>query len=133
MFDDNIKDYMLILKINMQVVWGGFFFHENCEPCFSEFSYKRLRSSALCLYINMCLCSNTRCVIYVLLWPSLRWPLHSILSERYQWPVVRVWWSVCNGGPWDGRAERRGLCPFLQVRHVRLTLNGLPAFFLLTS
>lgn len=61
---------------------------------------------------------------------SFRWPLHCVLSECYQWPVVRVWWSVCNRGPWDGCAECRGVCSLLQVRHVQLTLNGRPTWFL---
>lgn len=45
-----------------------------------------------------------------------RWTLHSLLSERHQRPVVWVWWSVCNGSPWDGGAECRGLRAVLQVK-----------------
>lgn len=52
--------------------------------------------------------------VLMLSW-SCRWALHSLLSECDQWPVVWVWWPVCHRSPWDGGAERRGLCVVLSV------------------
>lgn len=42
------------------------------------------------------------------LW-TCRWTLHCLLSERHQWPVVRVWWPVRHRSPRDSGAERGGL------------------------
>lgn len=44
-----------------------------------------------------------------------RRPLHSVLPERRQQSVVRIWWPKCDRGVGVLRPERGSLCALLQV------------------